>query len=170
MSQKAKAYATETVNFKYLFTQDERNENAAKLTTHMGEKGRLEANKKSVVSEYKALIDREESEIRIAQQHVHDGYTYKDIVAKKVPDFESRQWCFIHPETGEIIKTRDFVPGEQLPMEGMEEEPQSEHPVEDGEYKEVRMIGGPTVIIMGEGDDQDSADQNTDTDEPDTDK
>jgi hypothetical protein len=72
---------------KYDFTKSEIDEKSKQLADACGQKTNLIAEKKSVVSDFKAKIDAQDSIIGLLSGHITNGYEYKSVECEVEYDF-----------------------------------------------------------------------------------
>ena len=103
------SYPMEYVNAKHYLSQEERNEMAMSLAEKHIDITNLQEEKKGVVSEYTAKIDVKKAEINLMSTHIKDGYITRSVHAQKKKNFFTKQWEWIDPNTGEILKKEAFT-------------------------------------------------------------
>lgn len=128
----------EYVEIKHYFSQEERNNIASKLAEKQIEIGELEDDKKSAASRFKAEIDARTAEVKLFSRQIKDGFVFLNVYADVHRNFKEKQWEWIDPTTGEVVKTKPFE-GKDFQMTI-----DDESDVVDGEYEEQKLLGPPS--------------------------
>jgi hypothetical protein len=108
MSQIQKIADFVSVNHKHIFSQEEREEQAHLLAQAVKNKSIKEVEKKSAMNQYKDEIDKLDKDIKIASNHVNDGYTFKDFPCELHLNYATKKRMYIEKNTGDVIKEEDF--------------------------------------------------------------
>lgn len=150
----------EYISIKHPFSQDERNDIAAKLAEKQIEIGELEDEKKSAASRYKAEIDARTAEVKLYSRQIKDGFVFLDIYADVHRNFKDKQWEWIDPATGEIVKTKPFE-GKDFQMTI-----DDEADIVDIEHEEPKLLGPPSddIEYIDLEDSKEEEDENGDED------
>ncbi len=90
-------------NLKTKLTRPELEEYAKSLSEKYIEHGQLEADKKSVVSEYKAKTDTLEGQLSLLSQKVSTQHEWRDVKCHWDYNWKIDKKIFIREDTGEIV-------------------------------------------------------------------
>lgn len=79
----------ENYNFQYNFSQEELHEKSKELARACNERVKLEEQKKSVTSDFKAKIDSKSAEVNILSGHISNGYEWLTKTCDVEYDFDA---------------------------------------------------------------------------------
>ncbi len=130
----------QTITYKYNFSEEEKAQNSQALAQENVKKVELEDEKKAAVSEYKAKIDAAQAQINLLTRHVIDGFTSKQIYARKAKDKENKVWVYSHPDTAEVLKVDPFS-AKDYQTELFEEEQERERAEKEANERTVSGEG-----------------------------
>lgn len=97
---------------KYHFSEDERKEQASELARFVGSKNELEQQKKEAMAQFKADIEKADSQISTLSTHLNQGYIHKNIDCEVTKDFDRKTVTIIRLDTGEFVESRAMTPNE----------------------------------------------------------
>ncbi len=96
----------ETIWGKYLFSEAEKKEIASELTIKITEKHRVEDEKKSVSSAFKAQLDGIDAVVNKLSENYQNGYEFKNILCTVEFNFETKMKNYRRKDDGEFIEQR----------------------------------------------------------------
>jgi len=103
---------TVTKKGKYVFTKEEKEEFASSLAEQCSQKSNIELEKKEVAGQFKAKIDRCNSEIQLLSQKITNGYEMRDYACEVKKDFKKGIKQFFCVESGDLIATEALTPAD----------------------------------------------------------
>lgn len=98
---------------KYVFTEQEIHEQGLELARVNQQVETLREEKKAVVSNYKAKIDRAETDMNVLSSNINNGYEYRNIecqVHLNTPNTGLK--TVLRTDTGEIVRKEAMTPEE----------------------------------------------------------
>lgn len=95
---------------KYVFSEEEKRKISYNLANKTIEKAQLVEEKKAVMSDFKSKIDRVDSEIKNASDHIATGYTHTNYECILFLDRSRKMRIYKSFEDGTIIKEEAFRP------------------------------------------------------------
>lgn len=103
----------QTENLKYVFTAEEKVQIASELARANQERGEAEAEKKSVMDQFKARITEIESRISHSAYRYNNGYEFRNIPCTVYLDSPRKGFKSIYrDDNGEWVKEEPMTPGE----------------------------------------------------------
>jgi len=102
-----------TEYLKCVLTEEEIKEVGGNLARKYSQIQDLEAQKKSVVSDFKARIDGLTAEASRCANIIQNGYEFRTIDCEIVKDFAEGKIRTVRTDTGEVIKERDMTSKER---------------------------------------------------------
>lgn len=81
-------YGKELRNIRYAFTSEELTSKSRQLAEACTKKTQIETEKKSVVSEFKAKIDAQDSQINLLSGHISNGFETRNVECEVEKDFD----------------------------------------------------------------------------------
>lgn len=97
---------------KHVFTEEEKQVVAKRLTDRLCDLTQVEEEKKSVMANYTDKVKAHKLEIgKLARQH-RDGYELVDCDCVVIYDYKKREVRFKNVNTKKIVETRPFGPGD----------------------------------------------------------
>lgn len=125
-TKKLRLAGTTRANGRYIFSEKEKKEIALKLANRQMDKGIVEDEKKSVMSQYKDRIDRIVMDINKMSRCLIDGYENRDFECHVDIDWAQNMKFYIAVETGKVVAERPLDPSDyQLSMD-MKEAPKED--------------------------------------------
>lgn len=91
---------------KYVFSEDEKKEIAARMANKVTELQSSEDEKKAIMSDFKSRIDSLQADINRAATQINNGYEMRNVDCYIKADYDSKVWVSIREDTGEIAKER----------------------------------------------------------------
>lgn len=101
--------STENYRAKYNFTQHELSQRSQDLCDAVDQREQLMAEKKEIVSTFKAKIEAKESDIRQYASHIKNGYEYRDYQCRVVKDFDNHKKDYYDIASGDLIGTEKLT-------------------------------------------------------------
>lgn len=110
----------EKIFVRHEFADGEFAEMGKKLGIHQRELGEIDAQLKSIKSDFKARADKVEAEINRLSNCVNDGYVMREVESLVLvaisPADKTAQKCYYERQTGKFIKAEPFAVDGQLDM------------------------------------------------------
>ncbi len=103
---------TTRANGRYVFSEKEKKEIALKLANRQMDKGIVEDEKKSVMSQYKDRIDRIVMDINKMSRNLIDGYEHRDFECHVDIDWAKNMKFYVAVESGKIVAERPLDPSD----------------------------------------------------------
>ncbi|SME89261.1 hypothetical protein [Desulfovibrio gilichinskyi] len=100
-------------NLQYSFTAEELAEKAQIMSEQSTLKAELEDQKKAVMSDFKAQIDKCDADLNLAAKHYRDKWMMKNVTCIKRMNYDNGMVEFIRTDTDEIYKSRKME-GDEL--------------------------------------------------------
>jgi len=100
----------ESIWEKYTFSEEEKRTLSMRLANNNQEKMRLEEEKKSMASSFKAKIDSAVADINKLSMNISNGYEHRSFKCYKVLNFKNSMREFYSIDTGELIQETPFMP------------------------------------------------------------
>ena len=97
---------------KYKFNDADKRTLSSQLAEECIRVGTLEAEKKEVMSEFKAKIDAAEARVREVSQKVISGHEYRDFECIIEKDIKEKTITYIDIDTDNVIESRKMDPHE----------------------------------------------------------
>lgn len=111
-NKKLRLAGTTRANGRYVFSEKEKKDIALKLANRQMDKGIVEDEKRSVVSEFKERIDRIVMDINKLSRCLIDGYEYREFECHVDIDWAKNMKFFVAVETGKIVAERALDPSD----------------------------------------------------------
>ncbi|WP_421901276.1 hypothetical protein [Maridesulfovibrio sp.] len=116
-------------HLQYRFTEEELHEKAQIMAEKSTLKAELEDQKKAVMSDFKAQIDKCEADLNLAAKHYRDGWMMSNVECIKRLNYKTGMVEFIRTDTGEMYKSRQME-GEELKVPLPMDESGKDEPVQ----------------------------------------
>lgn len=91
---------------KCVLTEQEIKESGAQLAKSYSDMSELEDAKKSIVSDFKARIDKMAADISGFARKIQNGYEFRNVECEEVRDYDEKFVEVIRLDTGETLRTR----------------------------------------------------------------
>lgn len=114
-----------TVNAKYSFTEDEKQQLGSQLAQKIDAREQIDAEKKSRMSDFKDRIDRASSEIKRLSSNVNLGYEFRNYTCRIEKNYKLKVKEYYDVHSGKLIDTAKFDP--QDFQQTFEDKPALEH-------------------------------------------
>jgi hypothetical protein len=102
--------STENIWEKYTFSEEEKKILSMRLANVNQDKMRLDEEKKSMASSFKAKIDTSIAEINKLSMNISNGYEHRNFKCYKLLNFTTSMREYYSAETGELIQETPFMP------------------------------------------------------------
>ena len=150
---KEKGLEIKSMHIKYVFTVDEKRENALKMATKISEKEAKEEDKKAVMSKFTYEVNSLSAEINILAKELNQGYTHKNHDCYEIFDYDTKEVFTHRADTDEQVEARTmssaeyqremFDPREEVPI--LNDEVMSDLLKDEGENKPTEFLNDKLV-------------------------
>jgi len=93
-------------HLKCILTEEEIKESGAQLAKSYSDITDLEEEKKSVVSDFKAQIDKATAEASLLARKIQNGYEFRNVGCEEIWDYDEKLVYVVRVDTGETIRSR----------------------------------------------------------------
>lgn len=108
----------EPTTYEHHFSEAEINEKAKSLSHVILEQNQLEEQKKSVMSDYKAKIDKKQEQINEISNYIRSGFEMRHATCEVIKDFEAGKKTYILD--GKTVKEEKMTTADYTLFEGNE--------------------------------------------------
>jgi hypothetical protein len=122
-------------NLKTKLSPEELSEYAKTLSEKYIEHGQIEADKKSIVSAYKARTDTIEGEMGLLSQKVSTQHEWRDVECHWGYNWNTDKKVLIRQDTGEIVRQEKITQADRQKLFPLEEKKGKRASVEDSKTK-----------------------------------